>query len=199
MNEDILALLKTISDRLTAIETYIKTIETKPDVEPPVNPPVDDFWSKIFSLESYWSPSWKPDSDSIVYVTEPMDINNFNRKEVFLRGWAGVNVRGVKSVYDKATLKKRQDLVRRLGQAGAAATELPDPYGAVAKAAIKVGLDFDTFAYAILHGWINPFEAGFGARLEDALLEVQGKSAEDLFKKDLANAPGGTPGGNDEK
>jgi len=166
-----------VNSRLAAIEEHLAGAETE---QPPAPPATDDdaeFWAQFLAAVD-------PDPETF----EP-EVFDFYARGRVLYQWRAEYTPTGKRIYPAVPVARKMDYIRKMWAADSAEAQ---PW-------IQAGVDRETAVYGILAGWCDEvFATGFGARPQSAILPLAGKSAADLFAKDIGGVvPGGTPGGDD--
>lgn len=165
-----------VNTRLAAIEEHLAGVTP----EPPAQPPADDdaeFWAQFLAATD-------PDPETF----EPEVFDFYSRGRVLYQ-WRAEYTPAGKRIYPRVLVVRKMDYIRRMYQ----------PDSAEAQPWIQAGVPFETAVYGILAGYCDGvFDTGLGARPMNDILPLAGKSAADLFAKDIAAAgQGGTPSGNE--
>jgi hypothetical protein len=159
---------------------HVAAIEEALVVKTPEPPkPTDDdaeFWAQFLGA---------PDPDPETF--EPEVFESYSRGRVLYQ-WRAEYAPTGKRIYPQVPVAKRMALIRDMAAA-------PDSHD-ISVWCRAHGVDFETFVYAVLAGYCDGLllDSGFGWRI-DELTSLPGKTAADLFARDIAGAvDGGTPG-----
>lgn len=164
-----------VNKRLLAIEEHLAGAEQE---QPPAPPPANDdteFWAQFIAA---------PDPDPETF--EPERFLAYERGRVLYQ-WRANYTPLAKRVFRNVAAEMA--LIRDI---------YADPAHPVALLFQRYGVDVECAVYSILSGSVDDlFDSGFGARPEAQIMALQGKSAADLFTRDIGQPTGGgTPSGN---